>query len=276
MNISVIIPTYNRRESLCNALDSVLRQTYMPDEIIVIDDGSSDNTENMMANKYPDVRYIYQPHSGVSSARNNGILNSTNHWIAFLDSDDKWHKNKIKIQSKLLALNPEYKICHCNEIWFKNHKKINQKKKHQKNGGYIFTKCLPLCVISPSSVIIHRDIFKRIGTFDESLPACEDYDLWLRICSKYPLLYAKDKLVEKYGGHPDQLSTKYWGMDRFRIKSLANLLDSGILSDTQRKNTIDTLNYKLNIYINGAHKHNNEVAAEEFKILAKRYSYSQT
>lgn len=271
MRISVIIPTYNRRELLYRALDSVLSQSYTPDEIIVIDDGSSDNTDKMIAHEYPNIKYIYQPHAGVSSARNHGISISQNPWIAFLDSDDKWHKNKLKIQTLLLTANPEYKICHSNEIWFKHDKKINQHKKHRKQGGYIFIKCLPLCVISPSSVVIHRDIFESIGTFNESLPACEDYDLWIRICSKYPLLYAEEKIVEKYGGHPDQLSTKFWGMDRFRIRSLANLLESGTLSNTQKKHAIDMLNHKLKIYINGAKKHNNKAAAEEFEMLTKHY-----
>lgn len=203
MDISVIIPTYNRKHLLCRAIDSVIRQSFSPHEILVVDDGSTDDSQALVQQQYSQIRYIYQDNSGVSTARNRGISEAKKSWLAFLDSDDIWHENKLMIQMGLLMKNPEYKICHTNEIWIKNGQKVNQRKKHQKRGGYIFKYCLPLCVISPSSIIIHRDIIDDIGMFDESLPACEDYDLWLRMCAKYPVAYSNQPLVEKYGGHPD-------------------------------------------------------------------------
>jgi len=94
-NISVIIPTYNRYEVLQRALNSVYSQTHKPKEIIVIDDGSTDNTSQIQ-NLFPQIKYYYQENSGVSSARNLGIKNSVSEWIAFLDSDDEWHEKKLK------------------------------------------------------------------------------------------------------------------------------------------------------------------------------------
>ena len=90
-------------------------------------------------------------------------------------------------------------------------------------------KCLDLCRISPSSVIIHKDIFNKVGLFNEKLPVCEDYDLWLRIAEKFPVLYLDEKLTIKYGGHLNQLSKKYWGMDRFRIIALENIIKKNFL-----------------------------------------------
>ncbi|NNE38778.1 MAG: glycosyltransferase [Gammaproteobacteria bacterium] len=267
MDISVIIPTFNRKHTLCRAIDSVVHQKYRPDEIIVIDDGSTDNTKLQLLQKYPEIKYEYQANRGVSAARNNGISIARNSWIAFLDSDDRWHKNKLNSQLKILTENPEYKICHTNETWIKDGKKINQKKKHQKRGGYIFKYCLPLCVISPSSILIHRDIFDDIGMFDESLPACEDYELWLRMCAKYPLVYISQQLVEKYGGHPDQLSRRYWGMDRFRIRAMEKILHSGRLNAEQKKLVQDNIQSKLNIFLNGAKKHNNPSDEREYQSI---------
>ncbi|MGY8813338.1 MAG: glycosyltransferase family 2 protein, partial [Gammaproteobacteria bacterium] len=218
LNISVIIPTYNRLESLLRALESVLNQSYQAYEIIIVDDGSTDQTADYIKRNFSNVKYLYQSNTGVSSARNTGIEHSSGDWLAFLDSDDQWHKDKLMHQSNLLVNNPDYLIIHSDEIWIRNGKRINQKKKHQRRSGYIFQDCLRLCVISPSSVIIHKSIFKDIGLFNQSFPACEDYDLWLRICYKYPVLCASKNLVYKYGGHGDQLSQKYWGMDRFRIR----------------------------------------------------------
>lgn len=253
-NISVIIPTFNRRQLLGRAIESVLKQTYSPMEIIVIDDGSNDGTRELIKNKYPEVKYIYQDNSGISSTRNLGINKSTGNWIAFLDSDDEWLPGKLQSQIEALIQNPEFKICHTNEIWIRNGRRVNPKKKHQKFGGKIFKKCLPLCVISPSSVLIHKSVFHEFGYFDTNLPACEDYDMWLRICAFLPVLYIPDELIIKYGGHDDQLSHKYWGMDRFRIQALDKIVNNPKINKNQRAAAKDMLVHKLEIFMTGAKK----------------------
>ena len=263
--ISVVIPTLNRINTLQRALDSVLNQTYKPAEIIVVDNGSSDGTLKFLREQYPKITILTENKIGVSSARNKGIKKSINQWIALLDSDDAWHPRKLEIQTSMLdSALKEYNLIHTDEVWFRNNKHINQMKKHKKQGGYIFERCLSLCCISPSSVLFKKNILDKVGLFDESLPVCEDYDMWLKICSSEEVLFAQDKLTYKYGGHKDQLSKSYWGMDRFRIKSIENIIKNFDLTYKQKKQAKKELIKKLKIIINGAFKRNNLSIINEF------------
>ena len=263
--ISVVIPTLNRINTLQRALDSVINQTYKPAEIIVVDNGSSDGTLKFLREQYPAIKTLTENKVGVSSARNQGIKKSINQWIALLDSDDAWHPRKLEIQTSMLdSALKEYNLIHTDEVWFRNNKHINQMKKHKKQGGYIFERCLSLCCISPSSVLFKKNILDKVGLFDESLPVCEDYDMWLKICSSEEVLFAQDKLTYKYGGHKDQLSKSYWGMDRFRIKSIENIIKNFDLTYKQKKQAKKELIKKLKIIINGAFKRNNLSIVNEF------------
>ena len=263
--ISVVIPTLNRINTLQRALDSVINQTYKPAEIIVVDNGSSDGTLKFLREQYPKITILTENKIGVSSARNKGIKKSINQWIALLDSDDAWHPRKLEIQTSMLdSALKEYNLIHTDEVWFRNNKHINQMKKHKKQGGYIFERCLSLCCISPSSVLFKKNILDKVGLFDESLPVCEDYDMWLKICSSEEVLFAQDKLTYKYGGHKDQLSKSYWGMDRFRIKSIENIIKNFDLTYKQKKQAKRELIKKLKIIINGAFKRNNLSIVNEF------------
>ena len=263
--ISVVIPTLNRINTLQRALDSVINQTYKPAEIIVVDNGSSDGTLKFLREQYPKITILTENKIGVSSARNKGIKKSINQWIALLDSDDAWHPRKLEIQTSMLdSALKEYNLIHTDEVWFRNNKHINQMKKHKKQGGYIFERCLSLCCISPSSVLFKKNILDKVGLFDESLPVCEDYDMWLKICSSEEVLFAQDKLTYKYGGHKDQLSKSYWGMDRFRIKYIENIIKNFDLTYNQQKQAKKELIKKLKIIINGAFKRNNLSIVNEF------------
>ena len=264
MTVAVIIPAFNRAVTLPRALDSVLMQTRPADEIIVIDDGSTDNTEEVLAD-YPDVTVIRQANSGVSAARNRGIKAAGAEWIALLDSDDSWHPQKLEMQLERLEQNPGHRLCHTEEIWVRNGVRVNQMKKHQKGGGMIFHRCLEMCVISPSSALLHRTIFDEYGLFDETLPACEDYDLWLRFCSQEQVLYIDTPLITKYGGHEDQLSRQYWGMDRFRISALGKLLDSGKLNEQQCREVRETILKKAGILVTGGKKRGNIELVEHYQ-----------
>lgn len=266
-SVSVIIPVFNRVKLITRSINSVMYQTYPVDEIIIIDDGSNDGTYDLIRKTFPQVILIHQENKGVSSARNVGIKKAKSTWIAFLDSDDEWLPEKIEKQMIMLNKNPSYKICHTDEKWIRNHVYVNPMKKHKKYGGDIYNKCLPLCVISPSSIIIHKDIFDDVGVFDEDLQVCEDYDFWLRMCSKYSVLYLEKKLVKKYGGHDDQLSKRYWGMDRFRIKALERMIDNPFLSTNDRIDTINMAIKKVKILQKGYIKHNNKKDAR--KMLVK-------
>lgn len=267
--ISVIIPTFNRRNSVCDAIESVQQQTLQPHEIILVDDGSTDDTASLVREQFPNVLVIEQSNHGVSHARNQGIQKASSPWIALLDSDDRWFNNKLAVQMAAINDSPEHRLCHCDEHWIRNGKRVNPMNKHQKRGGFIFEHCLPLCAISPSAALIHQSLFDEIGLFDEALPACEDYDLWLRICSKYPALFVDQALLEKTGGHEDQLSRKHWGMDRFRLHALAKLIRSHSLSAEQLEQTKLVFNKKFDILLKGANKRGNTEFSGE---LVKLYS----
>ena len=270
-NISIIIPTYNRKSFLIHAINSVLNQTYQNLELIIIDDGSSDKTENIIKKKYPKIKFYKQKNKGVSAARNKGIKMASCKCIAFLDSEDRWHPRKLENQINYLLTHPRYKICHTDEIWIRKGIRINQHKKHKKHGGHIFDKCLDLCRISPSSVIIHKDIFNKVGLFNEKLPVCEDYDLWLRIAEKFPVLYLDEKLTIKYGGHLNQLSKKYWGMDRFRIIALENIIKKNFLLKKNKLLVKKILKKKINIYLQGLKKRNKKKEIIYYENKVKKY-----
>ena len=274
-SISVIIPVHNRRELIGRALDSVLAQTVLPEEIIVIDDGSTDDTSTFLQKTYPDITVLTRENNGVSAARNLGIQHASGEWIALLDSDDEWLPEKLARQLQAISNSPECKLIHTNEIWIRNGIRVNQMKKHQKHGGYIFKHCLPLCAISPSSVLIHRSIFTDIGLFDDTLPVCEDYDMWLRICARHPVLFLDEELIIKYGGHDDQLSRQYRGMDRFRIRAIEKILEEKVLSEDNQQAAIAMLREKISIYLQGAEKHGNTESVTEFTDLLHRYHSEQ-
>ena len=270
LNVSVIIPTYNRKNLLKRALHSVSSQTFVPKEIIVVDDGSSDGTKDWVLERFSYVRYIYQDNSGVSSARNAGIKEAKGSWIAFLDSDDEWMPDKLEKQERVINDSKEAWLCHTNEVWVRNNVRVNQMKKHQKYGGYVFENCLDICRISPSSVLIKKEVFEMVGLFDESLKVCEDYDLWLRITSVLPIIFLDQPLIVKYGGHADQLSRVDNGIEQYRIKSLEKILRSESLPADQLKSAKLHLLKKLKIFSNGLEKRNK---LKELNIYKKKIEF---
>ncbi|QOP46074.1 glycosyltransferase family 2 protein [Sulfurimonas paralvinellae] len=253
MDITVVIPTYNRYAFLRRALESVFSQSYLAKEVIVIDDGSSDETSKIQ-NDFPTIKYIYQENSGVSAARNRGINEAGNEWIAFLDSDDTWHKEKLREQANFHKQNPDILMSYTDEVWIRNGKEIKLPKKYCKIGCDAFLENLSYCNIAPSSVLIHKKIFEQIGFFDEDLEVCEDYDLWLRIASKHKIGYIPHKLINKYAGHTDQLSFKHWGMDRWRVGTLEKLL-SGLENRERKEQIKEELIKKYTLLYKGARKY---------------------
>ncbi len=272
MRISVVIPSFNRRHTLARALDSVLAQTSPVDEIIVVDDGSSDGSERLIAADYPAVKLIRQPNQGVSAARNRGIEAAAGDWIALLDSDDSWHGDKIERIRLAHAQNPDQVLFHSDEIWIRHGKRVNPMRKHRKYGGWIFRHCLPLCAISPSAAVIEKATLLSLGAFDPALPACEDYDLWLRLCHRFPVFYIDAPLITKYGGHEDQLSRRFEVMDRFRARALNRLLRQAPLDNDDFAAAESMLLQKLDILLEGARKHGNQALIDEFEPMRQTWS----
>ena len=220
----------------------------------MIDDGSTDGTAPWLKKEYPTVKLIEQTNQGVSAARNAGIQQAQSEWIALLDSDDEWFPEKLERQVKELQKYPEILFCHTDEIWIRKGVRVNPMKKHQKFGGMIFRKCLDICRISPSSSLFSRTLLDDAGWFDETLPICEDYDLWLRITAKFPVLFINDPLIIKYGGHRDQLSRSVDGIEQYRITALEKILKGPNLTKTNRSAAVQMLIKKLNIYLTGLKK----------------------
>lgn len=252
--ISVIIPTYNRLEVLPRAIESVLNQTYRNFELIVVDDGSTDGTRQRYEDD-PRIIYLLRENGGVSAARNSGIEIATGTYIAFLDSDDEWLPRKLEYQIALFKGAPELGFVHTEEIWIRDGVRVNQMKKHRKYGGWLYQRSLPLCVISPSTVMMLKEIFERHGGFDEEYVAGEDYDLWLRITPYYEGGFIEEPLIKKYGGHDDQLS-KLWGIDAYRVRSMEKMIIEHQLDQSDRAATLKLLIKKLKILIKGYTKHN--------------------
>lgn len=255
--ISVIIPFYNREKLLSRAIESVLLQNDPSCEIIAVDDGSLDQGA-AIARSYQGVILIQTRNSGVSAARNRGIRASTGGYIAFLDSDDQWLPGKLARDRDFIENNPQIRIFQSNEIWVRHGVRVNSMRKHQKRRGDIFSESLEMCMISPSSAVMRRDLFDEYGYFDEKLPVCEDYDLWLRICVKERAGLIDENAIVKYGGHCDQLSSSRWGMDRFRLYALVKLYNSLVEDASEKRElTVRAIGKKIAVLRKGAQKHQN-------------------
>jgi glycosyltransferase involved in cell wall biosynthesis len=254
--VSVIIPTFNREQFLQKAIDSVLAQTYPHFELIIVDDGSMDNTGKLVEKCNSDIIYIRQNNKGPAAARNKGVQAARYNLLAFLDSDDWFAEDKLEVQTRAMRKNPDYLISHTQEKWYRNGRILNQKIRHQKNSGDIFHQSLELCAVGMSTVLMHRKVFDLYGLFDEEYPCCEDYEFWLRVSAEQKFLLIDKPLTLKNGGREDQVSTIYRvGMDKFRIQAIMKILASGGLKEEQKKSAMAELHRKCTIYGTGCIKH---------------------
>ncbi len=274
--VSVIIPTFNRASFLGRAIASVLDQTVLCSELIIVDDGSTDYTQALLSNisssAQISIRVYRQDNRGPAAARNVGIREAKFPFVAFLDSDDHWHKRKLEKQYQCLADHSQYWISNTREKWFREGHHLNQKKKHIPRNGNIFGDCLQLCVVGMSTVMIKKELFDHVGLFDESLPCCEDYDLWLRVSCRYPFLLIDESLTIKEGGREDQVSFQYRrGMDRMRVDSMRKLLDADVLDLRRYRMALDAFKTKVTIFGNGCLKHGKTELGRSYLELIAMY-----
>jgi len=275
--VSCIVPVFNRAHTLRRAVESVLTQDYRPLELLVVDDGSTDGTPELLdrmegeANGW-DLSFIRvrQENRGVSAARNTGIRRARGQWVALLDSDDAWKPEKLTRQMALHAARPDRVVSQTREIWVRNGVRVNPPARFEKREGDLFAHCVDHCAISPSSVLIRRDLFDTVGLFDETYPACEDYEFWLRLSARWEVGLVREPLMVKYGGHADQLSCTVEALDRYRIRALAKTLGTVPLSEEQRAQTLAALRAKAGIYLQGCRKRNRLQEAEEIETLLAR------
>ena len=267
--VSVIIPTFNRWPMVGEAVDSVLAQTVSDYELIVVDDGSTDETPLRLRDYGARLTVLTQSRRGVAAARNEGVRHATGSYLAFLDSDDLWHPRKLRRQLDFMESNPAVEICQTDEIWIRDGVRVNPRNKHRKPSGDIFRASLELCLVSPSAVMMRRELFERARGFDESLPVCEDYDLWLRISKDTQVPLISEDLVTRRGGHADQLSRSTWGFDRFRVTAIANLIEAGL--DAERAGwALEAMAKKVTILAQGFRKRGNEATAREYEERLRR------
>ena len=251
--VSVIIPTFNRANVIKRAVNSVLDQTFKDFECIVVDDGSTDETESVLQEFANKIKVIKTENKGVSAARNLGAKLAEGRYIAFLDSDDEWKKEKLAKQITYMK-ESGLRISQTDETWVRNGKFVNKSKKYIRPCGDIFYNCLEVCAVTPSSVIMEKELFFEYGGFDESFPVCEDYDLWLRMSLKEKFGLIDEPLIIKYGGNEEQLSNSTC-LDKFRIISIYNMLSKNCkLSAKQEKALREVLAKKVKIYSEGAEK----------------------
>ncbi len=265
LNISVVIPVYNRPDLLNRALSSVSKQTTQADEVLVVDDGSSSSPDLSDFHEDLEIHCLRREKNlGVSAARNWGIQQARGKWIALLDSDDEWEPEKLEKQMRYIDQNPQLLAIHTLEKWIRRGNEVIPPAYLDKSNNRLWERSLKNCLICPSSVLLHRTVFESVGWFDESLPVCEDYDFWLRLLLNHPVGLTEEKLVRKHGGHSDQLSTTTWGMDRFRIKALEKILKRSDLTDQQRKQALDVMVEKCSVLEQGSIKREKYQAAQKY------------
>jgi glycosyltransferase involved in cell wall biosynthesis len=251
LEVSVIIPTFNRRAMLLEAIDSVLAQSNQAFELIVIDDGSTDGTAGELTRLDQKIRFERIGHCGPAAARNRGVALAGAPLIAFLDSDDFWAPTKLERQLAFMNANPDCAISQTNEIWIRNGRRVNPGSRHRKRSGDIFFDSLRTCLISMSATMMRTELVRSLRGFDESMLAAEDYDLWLRILIDHEVGLLDEPLVTRRGGHPDQTSATTPALDRFRILALTKLLADDRLSTERRTAVVEVLVEKCRIYAGG-------------------------
>ncbi len=269
--VSVIIPTFNRAYLVERAIGSVLKQTFTDFELIVVDDGSTDSTRDVLSRFGGQLVQLCLKHRGVSAARNAGIGICSGELVAFLDSDDEWLPEKLQRQLSLYDSHDPFFVCHTDEIWYRNGREVKQKPIHRKQGGRFFERALERCLISPSSVMISKRLLDQVGWFDEDLPAAEDYDLWLRVTAFHDVHFVQEPLVVKHGGNADQLSETTPAIDRYRIQSIVKILQDPRLSQDYQIAAAQELVRKCRIVASGCEKRGKTSEAETYAELARTY-----
>lgn len=297
--VSVVVPTYNRKESVAEALRSVLAQTFRDFEIVVADDGSTDGTpvnlfqtlgaqpeaiealtrmnptsikpfSHAFSNDSLAIQYHYGINRGLSTARNRGIRAARSDFIAFIEAEDLWEPDHLKTQVDFLEMHPGSKVCRVSERNVKDGKP-RVSRNSSTASGWIFEATLEASPMCTSAVLIHRSCFTACGAFDENLPACDEYDLWLRLASRYPVHYLEGPTVTRRSGRPDG-SSRAWGWDRFRVYALEKAFQSGHLSPTQRFLVAEQIVHKCERLVEGFRRQKSEERSNFYERKRRRFA----
>lgn len=255
------------------AIASVFAQRAVDCELIVVDDGSTDGSFAELQRRGAacgemGYRAIRTPRGGPAAARNRGVALAAGEFVAFLDSDDLWMPAKLERQLAFMRANPGLRIAQCHERWLRGGRPVNPGRRHLKRAGDIFEDSLRTCLVSPSATIMRRDFFCALGGFDETLTACEDYDLWLRVLAEHDIGLLDEPLVIRRSGHREQLSATMPALDRFRIIAIMKILDGAWLTARRRAAACDVLIEKCKIYGDGLERRGRLDAARLCRAIA--------
>lgn len=301
MEISVIVPVFNRPHLLAGALASVMAQTYRDFELVVVDDGSTDETPEVLARVLrevpkeggsPPARTLKIPHCGKPGAvRNRGAEKARGRHLAFLDSDDRWLPTKLETQVRLHpragivaggatdarpslgagagARGPRFS--HTRELWVRRGREVSQKGQRHRRSGDLFVDSLKKCIIGPSTVMLERSLFEELGGFREDLEIAEDYELWLRLTHREAVAYLDEALTVKQAGDWDQLSERHGQVEVFRIEGLKGLVEADYFADVPEHQVAAKMELarKCRIYAAGCLKRGRPEEARRFEALAR-------
>jgi glycosyltransferase involved in cell wall biosynthesis len=205
LTVSVVIPTYNYGRFVATAIESALAQTRMPLEVIVVDDGSTDDTAAVVARFGDSVRYIHKPNGGLSSARNAGIAAARGDLIALLDADDRWLPHKLERQVPYFAADKDMGLVHTGSRIF-DHETGGTLCEVLPRESLSFHELMNCCAVSAPSTMIRRGIFQAIGGFDETLAEAEDWDMWIRIAAAGWKVAGRREILVEYRTHSSNMS----------------------------------------------------------------------
>lgn len=267
--VSIILPTYNRSNVVGRAIESVLGQTFTNFELIVVDDGSTDDTLKILEN-YNDERiriFSHDNNKGGSAARNTGISKSDGKYIAFIDSDDEWLRTKLQLQVEKIRSHPSLSIVYTGH--YKNSQGTREIGQIPQHDGNIFEAQLARDRVNPTStVLVDKHCFETVGTFNESLNARQDYEMWLRIAKKFNFGYIKKPLVIMHEGE-DRITDN---VDR-RIRATLTIVNKyskeiDNLPKRKKRSTLATQYFSMGRY---CQKHERYKLARSFLMRSATY-----
>lgn len=247
--VSAIIPTYNRRELVVRAIDSALAQTHPIDEIIVIDDGSSDGTGSALRARYGErIRYVWQANAGVSAARNHGLRLAQGRYLALLDSDDEWLPEKTERQIALLRAHPDFGMVLCDVQCVDSTGAtidIVHRRDVIREDGPALRWVIHSPALAPASAMLRREAYEDVGGFDESLRTAEDIDFHLRMARRWPIGVVESPLVRTLRGHDGLSADPHSYDDYIRVVERAIGDARGLIEDAELDRALAT-NYTRN------------------------------
>ncbi len=226
-DVAIVVPVFNRPDRIARAVHSILAQSFQGFELVVVDDGSTDDlSAARRVVESAGHQWLRLPENvGPAAARNEGVKLSTANWISFLDSDDEWTPGKLEAQREWHRENTGVAISQVNEAWYRNGTLFSKPGHLRQESGDLFDASCQRCAIGPSCVMLTRELWDESGGFDKRFRVCEDFALWLRVASKYPVgLIPGEPLVKKHGGHPDQLSVATPLLERYRFLALLEFI----------------------------------------------------